>query len=255
MSDLVAVVMAAGKGTRMNDPKRAKVMFPIGGRPMIAHVIERAYDCGAERVILVVGYKGEAVRRWVENNFSNAPIGFVEQIEQLGTAHAVMQALPMLRECEGDVFVLSGDVPLLTDETLKRLIALHREKEAAGTLLTVVAPDPTGYGRVIRGEDGTVMNVVEHKDATEEERQVDEINAGVYLFKSSDLLRALPRVQNDNAQGEYYLPDVISIFLNDRLTVVAHCSENFDEIQGINTPEQLADADRLYRRMMVQEKA
>ncbi|MGE3802262.1 MAG: sugar phosphate nucleotidyltransferase [Candidatus Kapaibacterium sp.] len=253
MSDLVGVIMAAGKGTRMNDPERAKVMFPIGDRPMISHVIDRAHDCGAERVILIVGYKGEVVRNWIEEEFPDRAIDFVEQREQLGTAHAVMQAAPKLEGFLGDTLVLSGDVPLLSGETLKRLIQLHRDEEAACTLLTVLAPDPTGYGRVVRGDDGSVARVVEHKDATDEEREVKEINAGVYIFRSPDLLRALPQVRNNNVQGEYYLPDVISILLNEGKGVSAYCSEQFDEIQGINTPDQLAEADKVYRQMVVGE--
>ena len=254
MSDLVAVVMAAGKGTRMNDPERAKVMFPVGGRPMIGHVIERASDCGAERVILIVGYQGETVRNWVSEQFAEGKIDFAEQREQLGTAHAVMQAAPMLENFSGNVLILSGDVPLLSAETLNGLIDLHREREVAGTLLTVVAPNPTGYGRVIRGEDGSVFRVVEHKDANAEERMVDEINAGVYVFRSADLLQSLPRVSNNNEQGEYYLPDLISILLEDGLTVAAYRSENFNEIQGINTPEQLAEADLVYRHRVIGEE-
>ena len=247
MSDLVVAIMAAGKGTRMNDPERAKVMFPIGERPMIAHVIERGFDCGADRVIVIIGYKGEDVQGWIEKAFPDQSIEFAEQKEQLGTAHAVMQAAPLLSDFNGDVLVLSGDVPLLTEETLTQLIALHRDRNAAGTLLTVTAPDPTGYGRVIRDDEGEVQRVVEHKDATEEERQVDEINAGVYLFRAPDLLNALPRIGNDNAQGEYYLPDVISLFLKDGLRVEAYRSGNFGEIQGINTVEQLAHADKAYQ--------
>src|SRR5690606_38100901 len=127
----------------------------------------RAYGCGAERIVLIVGYKGATVRDWVETSYPNAQIDFAEQTEQLGTAHAVMQAVPMLEGFDGNVLILSGDVPLLTDETLKRLIELHTEVGAAGTLLTVKAPDPTGYGRVIRGESGEVTGVVQHKDATD----------------------------------------------------------------------------------------
>ena len=247
MSDLVAVIMAAGKGTRMNDPERAKVMFPIGGRPMISHVIDRAYESGAERIIVIVGYKGESVRDALGTEFPQREIETVAQTEQLGTAHAVVQTIPSLEGFNGDVLILSGDVPLLTDTTLRNLIELHRRENAAGTLLTVMAPDPAGYGRVIRGEDGGVISVVEHKDATEEEQIVREINAGVYLFRAPDLLRSLPQVTNDNAQGEYYLPDVISILLDEGMKIVAWCSENFNEIQGINTPEQLAVAEQVWR--------
>ena len=242
-SHLAVVIMAAGKGTRMNDPERAKVMFPLGGRPMIAHVIDRARDCGARYVIVVIGYKGETVQEYLLESFPSAPLEFAEQKEQLGTAHAVMQTESFLKDFSGNVLILSGDVPLLSTATLRRLVQIHEEADAAGTVLTVKAPDPTGYGRVLRDESGAVSGVVEHKDATEEERRVDEINAGVYVFNAKALFDALPRVGNENAQGEYYLPDVLSILLQDGLTVAAHCSEDFNEIQGINTVEQLAQAE------------
>lgn len=242
-ANLAVVIMAAGKGTRMNDPERAKVMFPLAGRPMIAYVIDRAFECGAERVIPIIGYKGESVRDYFADALPDVPLEFAEQREQLGTAHAVMQAAPLLQGFQGDVLVLSGDVPLLSTETLQRLIELHRTRKAAGTVLTVSAPDPTGYGRVLRDGQGGVSRIVEHKDATDDERQVDEINAGIYVFDAQALFDALPRVENRNVQGEYYLPDVLSIFLADGLTVAAYRSENFGEIQGINTVAQLELAE------------
>lgn len=242
-SALAVVIMAAGKGTRMNDPERAKVMFPIGGRPMVAHVVDCAFRCGAGPVILIIGYKGESVREYFADVAPDAPLQFAEQREQLGTAHAVMQAGPFLQDFRGDVLVLSGDVPLLSSRTLESLVELHRADGAAGTVLTVTAPDPAGYGRVIRDENGAVARIVEHKDATEQERLVDEINAGIYVFNAPALFDALPRVGNANVQGEYYLPDVLSIFLADGLGVSAYRSENFGEIQGINTVEQLRAAE------------
>lgn len=246
-SDLAVVIMAAGKGTRMNDPERAKVMFALGERPMIAHVVDRAVECGASSLIVVIGFKGETVRDYLVEAFPNAPLKFAEQTQQLGTAHAVMQTESFLRDFDGDVLVLSGDVPMLSTATLQTLIQVHHQAKAAGTVLTVKAPDPTGYGRVLRDGSGAVSTIVEHKDATEAERQVDEINAGVYVFDSKALFKALPRVGNQNAQGEYYLPDVISLFLQDGLTVAAHCSDSFDEIQGINTVDQLAQAEALQK--------
>lgn len=241
---LAVVIMAAGKGTRMNDPERAKVMFPLGGRPMISHVIDRAQECGAEEIIVIIGYRGETVREYLRESFPDAPLKFAEQTEQLGTAHAVVQAGPFLQDYPGgNVLVLSGDVPLLSTATLSQLVQIHEETDAAGTVLTVKAPDPAGYGRVLRDASGAVSGIVEHKDATEEERQVDEINAGVYVFRAPALFDALPRVGNRNVQGEYYLPDVLSILLDDGLTVAAYCSDDFNEIQGINTVEQLAQAE------------
>ena len=242
-SELAVVIMAAGKGTRMNDPERAKVMFNIGNRPMIAHVVDRARECGAKHIVVVIGFKGASVRDYLLDEFPNAPLEFAEQKQQLGTAHAVMQTEECLKDFDGNVLVLSGDVPLLSAETLRNLIDLHISREAAGTVLTVTADDPTGYGRVIRNRNGSVSGIVEHKDASEEERLVDEINAGVYAFNTKALFDGLPRVGNENVQGEYYLPDVLTIFLQDGLTVEAHRSDNFNEIQGINTVEQLKQAE------------
>ena len=242
-SDLAVVIMAAGKGTRMNDPERAKVMFTLGERPMIAHVIDRAHECGAASLIVVIGFKGETVRDYLLEAYPNAPLEFTEQKQQLGTGHAVMQAESLLSDFDGNVLVLSGDVPMLSTATLQTLIQVHQQAKAVGTVLTVKAPDPTGYGRVLRDANGAVSGIVEHKDATEEERQVDEINAGVYVFNSKALFQALPRIGNENVQGEYYLPDVLSVFLQDKLTVAAHCSDSFNEIQGINTVDQLAQVE------------
>lgn len=240
---LAAVIMAAGKGTRMNDPERAKVLFPLAGRPMIAYVVERALECGAGEVVIVIGYKGEEVRSYVADEFGDAPIGFAQQHRQLGTAHAVLQAEPNLRYFTGNVLVLSGDVPLLSMATLRNLVAHHEAQNAGATVLTVTAPDPTGYGRVIRGGDGDVARVVEHKDASDEERRVDEINSGVYVFDAERLFTMLPKVGSDNAQGEFYLPDVLSIMIGEGETVTAYRSENFGEIQGINNVDQLQQAE------------
>jgi len=234
--------MAAGKGTRMNNPAVAKVMFPVGGVPMITHVVDLALECRPEKVVVVVGFNRESVRDYLVGRFGDR-VEFAEQTEQLGTGHAVMQAAPMLRGFDGDVLVLSGDVPLLGYETIGRLWDTHARTNAVATVLTVIADDPTGYGRVIRNDDGTVAKIVEHRDATEEERRVAEINSGIYLFRAPDLLEALSHLGNDNAQNEYYLTDVFGWFRERGLPVAAYASDDFQEVQGINTVEQLAAVD------------
>ena len=239
--------MAAGKGTRMKSPETAKVMFPVGGVPMVHHVVQRALDCAAERVIAIIGHNRESVREYLGAAFGDR-VQFAEQREQLGTGHAIMQAAPLLGDFDGDVIVLSGDVPLLGAATLEELLRVHRAEDAVATVLTVTAPDPTGYGRVVRRDDGSVDRIVEHKDASDVERSIDEINSGIYVFRAPALLEALGHLRSDNAQGEYFLTDVFGWFRSRGERIAAWRSSDFGEIQGINTLEQLADVDREFAR-------
>lgn len=239
--------MAAGKGTRMKSPETAKVMFAVGGVPMIHHVVERAFECNPDRVIVIVGHNRESVKSYLDTVF-DARVTFVDQIEQHGTGHAVMQAVPALEGFEGDVIVLSGDVPLLRRHTLEALHREHNDADAVATVLTVTAPDPSGYGRVVRLDDGTVDRIVEHKDATNDERAISEINSGIYVFNASMLIEALANLGNDNAQGEYYLTDVFGWLRRGGARIAAFRSADFGEIQGINTVEQLADVNDEFTR-------
>jgi UDP-N-acetylglucosamine diphosphorylase/glucosamine-1-phosphate N-acetyltransferase len=251
---LAVAIMAAGKGTRMKNPEMAKVMFPVGGVPMIHHVVQRALDCDAARVIAIIGHKRETVREYLSQAFNNR-VEFAEQVEQLGTGHAVMQAAPLLKDFDGDVLVLSGDVPLLTSDTINHLLQLHHERRAVATVLTVIAPDPTGYGRIIRNDDDSVARIVEHKDASDEERAVAEINSGIYVFRAPDLLEALGHLRSDNAQNEYYLTDVFAWFRQQNRPVAAFASPDFDEIQGINTVEHLAEVNEEFaKRVGVEDR-
>jgi len=244
---LACVILAAGKGTRMNDPDRAKVMFPVGGVPMIDHVVDRARESGADHVAVVIGHQREAVRNHLAERYGDF-VAFAEQIEQRGTGHAVMQTIPMLAGRGGETLVLSGDVPLLTTRTIAELVAHHRSMNAAATVLTVEAPDPTGYGRVLRKPDGSVARIVEHRDATDQERDVREINSGIYVFNTVDLLQALSHLRPDNAQGEYYLTDVFAWLRSQHRPVFAWRAGDYDEVHGINTREQLAAADIQWAR-------
>lgn len=244
---LAAVIMAAGKGTRMNNPAVAKVMFSVGGVPMIDHVVRCAIGSGASSVVVVIGHNRDAVRAHLSETFGG-DVSFVEQVEQRGTGHAVMQAIPFLRTFEGDVLVLSGDVPLLDMRTVQRLRSTHATRGAVATVLTVLAPDPTGYGRVIRNSDESVARIVEQRDADADELSVREINSGIYIFRSGDLLEALAHLTDDNAQGEYYLTDVFAWFRAQGRSVAAYASADFSEVQGINTAEQLAQVDAEFMR-------
>jgi UDP-N-acetylglucosamine pyrophosphorylase len=241
---LATVIMAAGQGKRMNNPSIAKVLYEIGGKPMIGHVVELAHRCNASPVIVVVGHQREAVIDYLRIYDGN--IETVVQDPQLGTGHAVMQAESPLKDYTGDVIVLSGDVPMLRKDTIDSILRLHRETEASATVLTAELKDPTGYGRIIRKPDGSVEKIVEHKDATDAELQINEINSGIYIFRCRDLFDALQKIKPENAQKEYYLTDVFGIFRHEGKTISALKADDPDEINGINTMEQLDAMNRLY---------
>ncbi|NTW50944.1 MAG: NTP transferase domain-containing protein, partial [Chlorobiales bacterium] len=236
---LAIAIMAAGKGTRMKSDL-AKVLHPVCNRPMIEHVIETSQALHPDTIVLIVGHQAERVKEATEK----FGVKFALQEPQLGTGHAVMQIEPVLKGFSGDIIILSGDVPLITKETLEKMLSLHRERGAVATVLTTTLDDPTGYGRVIRDASGqNVLKIVEHKDATEAERQINEINSGIYVFEKTALFDALSRIDNNNTQKEYYLPDVFKIFFAEGKKITALLSENFSEIRGINTVDQLAEAE------------
>lgn len=240
MSQLATVIMAAGKGTRMKSDL-PKVLHQINNRPMVHYVIDLAKELKSDKVILIIGHE----KKLVEQACAENDVSFAVQSPQLGTAHAVQMTESQLKNYPGDVLVLSGDVPLLSLETLQNLVNLHRESGAAGTLLTSDLDDPTGYGRVVRDDSDFVQKIVEHKDAAEEELCLKEINVGIYIFKGPDLFEALKKVDNNNAQGEYYLPDVISLLINNGKKVNAVKTPNFDETRGINNIDQLKEAETI----------
>ncbi len=241
MSKFATIIMAAGKGTRMKDATKAKVMFEVNKKPMIEHVVELAQSLRSEKIIVIVGFQRESVYSHLENVAPN--VQFAVQDPQLGTGHAVMQAEPFIRRYMGDVLVLSGDVPLLRKETIEKLIEYHRDNNAVGTILTATLDDPTGYGRILRSKSGYVVGIMEHKDATEEQRKVKEINSGIYLFDNKYLFEALQHINPHNAQNEYYLTDVFSHFWSKKLVVSAMIADDYNEIRGVNTVEQLTEAE------------
>jgi len=234
------VIMAAGQGTRMKSDL-AKVLHKINGRPMVHYVINVALSLGSEKTVLIIGHQKEKVKELCKEY----PVQYAVQAEQLGTAHAILQTEYILRDYDYDLLVLSGDVPLLTKSTLEQLISTHQRSGAIATLLTAHLDDPTGYGRIYRNQGGNVQRIVEHKDATSHELEIKEINVGIYIFKAKPLFENLAHVQNDNAQGEYYLPDVVKMYVDHGEKVVAQQAENFDETRGINTVEQLKEAETI----------
>ena len=231
----------------MKDPSKAKVMYEVLGTPMLHYVIDLAYALQAQRVIVIVGYQREAVSAYVHQSHPDAEC--IVQAEQLGTGHAVRQAEDALKSFAGDVLILSGDVPLLTKESTEEFLYHHRETGAIASVLTAEFADPTGYGRVVRNNDGSVEKIVEQKDATEAERAIREINSGVYVFHRPELFEALAHVKNNNVQREYYLPDVLGYFRQRGLRVSALPASHPDEIRGVNTLDQLNEvADALRNR-------
>ena len=235
--------MAAGKGTRMKDPTRAKVMYEILGRPMVHYVVDLAYEMKMDRIIAIVGWQKQVVTEFLRSEHPDVEIA--EQNEQLGTGHAVMQTEKLLSDFDGDVVVLSGDVPLLLPHSMNELIDHHHSKEAVGTILTAHVDDPTGYGRIVRNKEGMVERIVEHKDASEGERAIQEINSGIYCFRRKDLFHSLHHITAHNVQNEYYLTDVFGYLRSHGHRIAALPTSHPDEIQGVNTLEQLQVAESI----------
>ncbi len=215
-----------------------KVLYEVNGKPMIDYVVDLAIRIPSTKTIVIVGHHRDAVMNYVQKKFGDRAT-FVEQTEQLGTGHAVMQTENELEGFEGDLLVLSGDVPFLSVETVRSLLSVHQQSKAVATILTADVPLPTGYGRIIRNSRGHVEKIVEEKDANPEEQLVKEINSGVYVFRKVELFNALKTLRRDNAQREYYLTGVFERFWEGKLPVSAVKARSFDEIRGVNTAEEL----------------
>ena len=246
---LAAVVLAAGEGRRMQS-ERPKPLHRLCGRPMLMYVLDSLAETDASRAVIVVGHKGDWVAKKMLEHSHAIGIDFVEQRVQRGTGDAALVGLVGLpdEEDEGDVLVMPGDAPLLRPESIAALVDHHRRTGAAATLLTAVMDDPTGYGRVVRGANGSVERIVEHGDADAEELAIDEINTSIYCFRRSLLSPALRRVQPDNAQGEYYLTDVIAVLTGTGHRVEAVVARDAAETQGVNDRVQLSVAESELRR-------
>jgi bifunctional UDP-N-acetylglucosamine pyrophosphorylase/glucosamine-1-phosphate N-acetyltransferase len=251
---LSAIVLAAGEGTRMRST-RPKPLHVLCGRAMVLHILDALAELPLDRAVVVVGHAAERVTKTLnEQAKPDLPIEFVEQHVQRGTGDAVAVALTAFPDDltdadldpdaeDGDLLVVPGDTPLLRPQTLAALVAAHRQSDAAATLLTAVLDDPTGYGRIVRGKDERVRRIVEHKDATEEERQIGEICTSIYCFRRSILAPALRRLTPDNAQGEYYLTDVVGVLHDAGYNVVSMVVADPMEAAGINDRAQLAIAE------------
>ena len=238
--------MAAGLGTRMKS-RRAKVLHELGGMPVITHVVKTARELDPQTIVVVVGHQAEEVEKAVLDEVGDLA-SFAIQAKQRGTGDAVESARSLLENSDSLLLVLSGDVPLIRAETLRKLIAQHRESSAACTILSVELQNPTGYGRMVRNEDRSFARIVEHKDASPEQRQIREINSGIYCFDARELFQALRRVEPVNEQGEYYLTDVAEIILSLGGKVSVYLHDDPREVSGINTRAELAEFENLLRR-------
>lgn len=240
-SDITVIILAAGLGTRMKSDK-AKVLHEILGRPMIAYVVDTALAVAGTNVVLVIGHQAQVVRETVARQ---ADLHYAVQDEQLGTGHAVMCAMRALPEATRHVVVLCGDVPLLREKTLQRFVHDHRSQQRTLSVLAVRLSDPTGYGRIVQDPQGQVRGIVEEADATPSEKTINLVNTGIYCIEKAFLESALQRIRSDNAQGEYYLTDIVGLAHQGHHAMGVTIGTDADEFLGVNSPEQLKAVERL----------
>ena len=242
-----AIILAAGKGTRMKSDL-PKVLHKVAGISMLEHVFRSVNAINPEKTVTVIGHKAELVEQVLAGQTD-----FVRQTEQLGTGHAVMMAEPVLENLTGQTLVIAGDTPLITGESLKNLIDFHINHKNVATILTAEADNPFGYGRIVRNQHDEVLKIVEQKDASDFEQQIKEINTGTYVFDNARLFEALKNINTNNAQGEYYITDVIGIFRENGEKVGAYTLKDFDESLGVNDRVALATAEGVMRRRINQQ--
>ncbi len=236
---LTAIILAAGKSTRMKS-KRPKPLHEICGKPMLGWILDACYDAEVTHVLLVVGHGKDEIIAAFGND---KRIEFVEQTEQLGTGHAAKMCAAQLKQHAGDILILAGDVPLITGQVLKTLRQAHKDERAAASMATAMLDDPTGYGRVVRGDDGQFMEIVEQIDCTPKQREIREVFPSLYCIKTDDLLLAMSKLKNENKKGEYYLTDIYAILRKAGKKVVAVQAATAEDILAPNTRQQLAEAD------------
>ncbi len=240
MNKVATIILAAGQGTRMKSEK-PKVVHELAGKPMINRVIETSLQIQSDLIAVVVGYKKQDVINTIP---TNKKIFFVEQKEQKGTGHAVMMAESAFKDFDGTIFILCGDVPLLRAATLNKMLLHHNKAKAACTVLTAVMNDALRYGRIVRNAEGNVERIVEFKDALPEEREIKEINTGIYCFDAKSLLASLQKINCDNMQQEYYLTDTLEILNKEGKLVTSVILEDMIEASGVNSKEQLRELEK-----------
>ena len=240
-SNLSVVILAAGKGTRMKSQK-AKVLHEVFFHPMIHHVVRATEPLSPRRTVVIVGHQAAKV----QTALTGHDLEFALQEQQLGTGHAVLSAAHLIPESENAaVMILCGDTPLIRSETLHAMYLQHQERACDLTLMTTRLEDPTNYGRILKDENGKILGIVEQKDATEEQRQIREINAGIYIVEAKFLFTALQKVGTDNSQGEMYLTDIVSLAVHDKMKVESFIAADPTEILGVNSRVELASASRI----------
>lgn len=245
MKEFTSIILAAGMGTRMKS-QMPKVLHKVCGKELVSWVIDSSKKAGAKEVVTVIGHMAEKVKETLGDSTK-----YAVQSEQKGTGHALMQAESFIDD--GYVMVLTGDAPLITSQTMENAVKFHEESGNSATVITAVFDDASGYGRIVRDSDGNVMKIVEHKDATEEERKICEINSGMYVFCGKDLQFALKKLTPNNAQGEYYLTDTLEILLKEGKKIGGYVIEDNDEIRGINDRVQLAEAEKIMQKRIITE--
>ena len=237
-----SVILAAGMGTRMKS-KMPKVLHKVCGKPLSKWVIDASEAAGADKVCAVVGHKAETVKEVLGDVCE-----FALQAEQKGTGHAVMQAIDVIKNSKGEVVILNGDTPLITAETINKAIEYHKNNGNQATVITAILDDATGYGRIVRDNDGSVLKIVEQKDASKEEKKINEVNSGIYVFDAQSLVYALDKITPNNAQGEYYLTDTLEILLSAGKKIGGYAISDNDEIRGINDRVQLNEAEKIMQK-------
>ena len=237
-----SVILAAGMGTRMKS-KMPKVLHKVCGKPLSKWVIDASKAAGADKVCAVVGHKAETVKEVLGDVCE-----FALQAEQKGTGHAFMQAIDVIKNSKGEVVILNGDTPLITAETINKAIEYHKNNGNQATVITAILDDATGYGRIVRDNDGSVLKIVEQKDASEEEKKINEVNSGMYVFDAQSLVYALDKITPNNAQGEYYLTDTLEILLSAGKKIGGYAISDNDEIRGINDRVQLNEAEKIMQK-------
>ncbi len=243
MKNVVSIILAAGKGKRLNNESVPKVMLKIGKKPMIEYCVETIENLGVERIIVVVGYKKKMVMDYLGDR-----VEYVNQKKQLGTGHAALQARNVLKNFDGYVLISYGDMPFVTKRMFLSLLNRCKKKRLAGCILTVdIKKNPPEWGRIVRDDQGDVLKIVEDKDATPEEKKISELNTGIYCFKSKDLFKCLEKVNNKNVQGEYYLPDVMEIMSKAGLKIDTVTTRDLRNIIGVNRPSELVRARAVTR--------
>lgn len=246
-----SIILAAGKGTRMKSDM-PKVLHTIFDKALVGYVIDAVNNTGlADENFVIVGHQAERVEEYINKNYDNAKC--VLQSPQLGTGHAVSMALPYLKDFDGEVVILNGDLPLITSDTIKEFVEFHKDKKSDVTVMSANFDDPTNYGRIIRNSDGTLNAIVEEKDTNPEQKKVKEINVGCYCLNWTKVKNAFNELKTDNAQGEYYLTDIVKWANNQKLSVNAYIIKDNDETFGINSKAHLAEATKMLNNRIIQK--